>query len=103
MTSGSQPRTVISADDVRSARRAGELRVVVPPTAIITPLAREEAARWGIELLSAAEAPPPAEARGSKDPEDVERIVARVRGLVPDADPEVIRQIARSVLRRWRE
>ena len=46
-------RPVFSAEDVRAAARRGELTLAVPPDAIVTPLARDEAARRGIELVEA--------------------------------------------------
>lgn len=44
-------RPLISADDVRAARRRRETRLVVPADAIVTPLARDEATRHGIDLV----------------------------------------------------
>lgn len=100
---GHDSRPVVSADDVRAARRTGAVQVEVPPGAIVTPLAREEASRWGIDLVPPAEIATTPDEPGSDPSSDVDRIVERVRGLVPDADPEVVRQIARNVLRRWSE
>lgn len=93
----------MSADDVRAARRRSEVRLVIPPEAIVTPLAREEAARHGIELVEAGSvmasgAAPPRPHAPTCDPDDVERIVERVRTRVPHADPAAIREIARRVL-----
>lgn len=92
-------RPVVSAEDVRAARRRNELQVPIPPGAIVTPLAREEADRWGIALVPS---PEPGEAPGRRrstcDPDEVERVVDRVRTRVPAADPSVVRQIARRVL-----
>lgn len=116
-------RPLISADDVRAARKRRETRLTVPADALVTPLARDEAARWGIELVEggptgggspaapggapAGDRPAPSTpSKGSRahvptcdDPGDpVERIVARVMGQVPDADPAQVREIARRVL-----
>lgn len=104
-------RAVVSADDVRAARHRGETRLAVPPGAIVTPLARDEAARSGIELSEEAggEAGAASALRGSPtpgahvptcDPDDLERVVRRVRERVPDADPGQVREIARRVLER---
>jgi hypothetical protein len=101
-------RPVISADDVRAAHRRREHRVAVPPGAIVTPLARDEAAKWGIELVEGKEATPeaaspPAMERAhvpTCDPDDLERVIERVRARVPDADPAVVREIAERVLAR---
>lgn len=108
-------RALISADDVRSARRRRETRLLVPPHAIVTPLARDEAARWGIELVEGGEAASPDPGSGSRSraaarpdhdptcdapPEDVERIVRRVMAKVPEADPGQVRTIARRLLDR---
>ncbi len=113
-------RPVFSADDVRAAHRRKETRVPVPAGAIVTPLARDEAARWGIELVeesgAAGSSPrsggsvrpggPPAATTDARphvatcDPDDVERIVERVRQRVPGADPAQVREIARRVLER---
>src|SRR3970040_787114 len=43
---------VLSADDVRASRRRGETRLVVPEGALVTPLAKDEAQRLGIELVA---------------------------------------------------
>lgn len=120
-------RPLVSADDVRAARKRRETRLVVPAGAIVTPLARDEAARYGIELVEgdgAGPARPDAPSTGSgraapgpsrsvdiptpsarqhvptcDDPSDpVERIVARVMAQVPGADPAQVREIARRVL-----
>jgi hypothetical protein len=101
-------RTVFSAEDVRAAARRGHLRLVVPQDAIVTPLARDEAARRGIELVEGEEASelPPAVAMESSrrpatcDPDDVERIVERVRVRMPGADAAQVRDIARRLLER---
>ena len=107
-------RPVFSAEDVRAAARRGELALAVPPDAIVTPLARDEAVRRGIELVEAvpgaAGAPPSvpgaASLAGSPsrsatcDPDDVERIVARVRARMPGADASQVRDIARRLLDR---
>jgi hypothetical protein len=95
-------RPVFSAEDVRAAARRGELRIAVPPDAIVTPLARDEAARRGIELLDPG---PPSKATATQrsatcDPDDVERIVERVRARMPGADPAQVRDIARRLLER---
>ena len=73
----------------------------MPSDAIVTPLARDEAARRGIELVEgshskASSAPRPA----TCDPDDVERIVERVRGRMPGADLAQVRDIARRLLER---
>lgn len=102
-------RPVVSADDVRAARKRGETRLAVPSGAIVTPLARDEAERWGIELGEVAESPVQAGAESrvldphvpTCDPDDLERLVARVRARVPDADTGQVREIARRVLERW--
>lgn len=100
-------RPVVSADDVRAARKRGETRLAVPRGAIVTPLARDEAERWAIELAEVAESPVQAGAGVRSphvptcDPNDLERLVARVRARVPDADTGQVREIARRVLERW--
>ena len=101
-------RPVVSAEDIRAARRRNELRLPVPRDAIVTPLAREEAARYGIDLVEEKEGaspggPPPSRGRGQThtatcDPDDVQRIVERVRARVPAADPAQVREIARRIL-----
>ena len=102
-------RPVVSADDVRAARRRGESRLVIPPGAIVTPLARDEAERYGIELALTEAA---VTGRGTAssapgrhvptcDPDDLERLVERVRALVPGAEPAQVREIARRVLEHW--
>lgn len=112
-------RPVVSADDVRDARSRRETRLVVPPDAIVTPLARDEAARWGIEIIEEERAgaggggpgpsaraglreaaPAPRTRAATCDPDDVERIVEKVRARVPHADPAQVREIARRVLER---
>ncbi|HET6637570.1 MAG TPA: hypothetical protein VFH82_02170 [Gemmatimonadota bacterium] len=106
-------RPVVSAEDVRAAARSGEPRIVVPSDAIVTPLARDEAARRGIELVEGErEAPTPASsttapgAAGPRshsatcNPDDVERIVERVRARMPGADASQVRDIARRLLER---
>jgi len=103
-------RPVFSAEDVRDAARRGELSLAVPAGAIVTPLARDEAARRGIDLIEESVAagsapgiasggvPPPRAA--TCDPADVERILDRVRGRVPGADSAQVREIARRLLER---
>lgn len=103
-------RPLVSADDVRDARKRRETRLVLPEDAIVTPLAHDEAARWGIELVDAPEAagagrsratgrPPVPHVPTCDDPGDpVDRIVARVMAQVPDADPAQVREIALRVL-----
>lgn len=97
-------RPILSADDVRAARRRGELRLAVPDQAIVTPLARDEADRWGIELVTADRSPPESPdgtaPAATCDPDELERIVERVRALVPRADTAQVREIARRVLDR---
>ena len=104
-------RPVLSAEDIRAAARKGELRLAVPAGAIVTPLARDEAVRRGIELVeergsSAVPSPSPgstslAPPRSSTcDPDDVERIVERVRARVPGAETAQVRDIARRLLER---
>jgi hypothetical protein len=95
-------RPVVSADDVRAAARKGDLRLELPAGAIVTPLARDEAARRGIELVEGGvtfgENSPRRAA--TCDPDDVERVVERVRERLPDADPALVRDIARRLLDR---
>lgn len=99
-------RPLVSADDVRDARGRRLTRLVVPAGAIVTPLARDEAARWGIELVEGTEsrgegtgAAPASGARAATcDPDDVDRVVRRVMAKVPDADPARVREIARRAL-----
>lgn len=102
---GRGSRPVVSADDVRAVHRDGSFQLIVPENAIITPLAREEADRHGIELIDRAKSSPKPPATGHHaatcDPDDVERVVERVRGLVPEADAIQVRQIAERVLTRW--
>jgi hypothetical protein len=102
-------RPVFSAEDVRAAARRGELSLAVPAGAIVTPLARDEAARRGIDLIeetvAAASAPPVASGgvpspAATCDPDDVERIIERVRARVPGADSAQVREIARRLLER---
>lgn len=102
-------RPVVSAEDVRVAHRRGETRLAVPSGAIVTPLAREEAGRSGIELVEGAGGQPgfaPAAPSSSSphvptcDPDDLERVVERVRERVPGADPAQVREIVRRVLER---
>jgi hypothetical protein len=98
-------RPVVSAEDVRAVARKGELRLELPADAIVTPLARDEAARRGIELIEMGTSPAPSGAkvpRGAAtcDPDDVERIVEWVRERVPGADPAIVRDIARRLLER---
>jgi hypothetical protein len=101
-------RPVVSAEDVRAAARRGELRVAVPADAIVTPLARDEADRRGIELVEGRAPTPEAPSAGGQpragsptcDPDDVERIVERVRARMPGADAAQVRDIARRLLER---
>jgi hypothetical protein len=111
-------RPVVSAEDVRAAHRRRELRLVVPSDAIVTPLARDEAARRGIDLVSAnlehattRSSPAPTGMASPSpgtpdrhvatcDPDDLERVVERVRRQVPDADLAIVREIAERVLAR---
>ena len=104
-------RPVVSAEDVRAAARRGELQLAVPAYAIVTPLARDEADRRGIELVEAgstlpdnaraAGTPSPGQAPSPTcDPDDVERIVERVRARLPSADAAQVRDIARRLLER---
>ncbi|MGH7542773.1 MAG: hypothetical protein ACREK7_02445, partial [Gemmatimonadota bacterium] len=70
-------RPVLSADDVRAARKRGETRLLVPEEALVTPLARDEAERFGIELVAAGapSMPPPAGRHAATcDPDDLERV-----------------------------
>jgi len=96
-------RPLVSADDVRRARERRETRLAVPSGAIVTPLARDEAARWGIELVE-ERSPGRGRSRSDRshaatcDPDDVERVVRRVLAKVPDADPARVREIARRAL-----
>ena len=101
---GRGSRSVVSADDVRAVHRDGRFQLVVPDNALITPLAREEADRHGIELVEGGKTPtPPTTGRHvpTCDSSDVERVVERVRGLVPEADATQVRQIVERVLARW--
>lgn len=101
---------MISADDVRAAHKRREHRLALPVDAIVTPLARDEAAKWGIELVPEEPRKPggepsrPAAATSRHvatcDPDDLDRIVDRVRSRIPGADPAVVREIAERVLAR---
>ncbi|HKY59749.1 MAG TPA: hypothetical protein VJP59_01955 [Gemmatimonadota bacterium] len=97
-------RPVLSADDVRAARRRGETRLEVPEGALVTPLARDEAQRLGVELVQAgvgagSATPPPVRPHTATcDPDDLERVIERVRAQVPGADPVQVREIARRIL-----
>jgi len=99
-------RPVLSADDVRAAHRRREHRLAVAADAIVTPLARDEAAKWGIELVRGGDGPrsagaaAPREHRATCAPDDLERVIERVRARVPGADPAVVREIAARVLGR---
>lgn len=100
-------RAVISADDVRAAHRRREHRLPIPKDALVTPLARDEAARWGIELVheeggrrAASTVEPAGRHAPTCDPNDLERVIERVQGQVPGADPAVVREIAERVLER---
>ena len=103
-------RPIVSAEDVRAAARRGELRLDVPADAIVTPLARDEADRRGIELVevgspgSGATAMPVSPSGPTRpptcDPDDIERIVERVRARIPGADAAQVRDIARRLLDR---
>jgi hypothetical protein len=97
-------RPVVSAADIRDAARKGQLRLAVPADAIVTPLARDEASRRGIELVEEGAAAAPAPSSTSRpatcDPDDVERIVERVRERVPGANAGQVRDIARRLLER---
>jgi hypothetical protein len=75
----------------------------MPADAIVTPLARDEASRRGVELVeegAAAPAPSSPSRSATCDPDDVERIVERVRERVPGADAGQVRDIARRLLER---
>jgi ethanolamine utilization cobalamin adenosyltransferase len=48
---------VITADDVRAARKTGQGGITVPFGALLTPLARDEARELGIRLVSSEPAP----------------------------------------------
>lgn len=96
-------RPVLSADDVRAARKRGETRLIVPEGALITPLARDEAERLGIELVATgprlAQSPSAAGRHvATCDPDDLERVIERVRAQVPGAEPAQVREIARRIL-----
>lgn len=92
-------RPVVSADDVRAAHRRNEVKLQIPPGALITPLARDEASRWGIEFIDGDVEKQ--HTATCDDPGDtLEQIVARVQARVPGADPTHIREIARRVLAR---
>ena len=96
-------RPVLSADDVRAARKRGETRLVVPDGALVTPLARDEADRLGIELVAPGPGVAARSARTERnaatcDPDDLERVIERVRAQVPGADPAQVREIARRIL-----
>ena len=97
-------RPVISADDVRAAHRRREHRLAVPKGAIVTPLARDEAARWGIDLVDETTSRAGSSATRPHvptcSPDELETVVERVRRQVPDADPAVVREIAERVLGR---
>ena len=99
-------RPVVSADDVRAIHRDGGVQLLVPEHAIVTPLAKEEADRHGIELVDQTSKRSPTLPASDRhvptcNPDDVERVVERVRGLVPEADETQVRQIAERVLARW--
>lgn len=89
-------RPLISAEDVRTARQRRETRLSVPAGAIVTPLARDEANGWGIELVEQPGSAPAREVASS----DVERVVHRVLAQVPGADADQVRTIARRLLDR---
>jgi hypothetical protein len=88
--------------------------VSVPEGAIVTPLARDEADRLGVELVGGESAGGPAPFAASRspatarverhratcDPDELERVIERVRARVPGADPGQVREIARRVLER---
>ncbi len=95
-------RPVVSAEDVRAAARKGDLRLELPAGAIVTPLARDEAARRGIELVEGEATAGGKSLRRAAtcDPDDLERVVERVRERLPDADPALVRDIARRLLER---
>lgn len=46
-------RPVLTAEDIRKARRTGQTRVVIPAGAIVTQQAREDALQQGISLVAA--------------------------------------------------
>jgi hypothetical protein len=103
-------RPVVSADDVRAARRRGETDLSLPRGAIVTPLARDEAERFGIVLFETGEetaasggGPVGSGHVATCDPDDLERLVERVRARVPGADPGQVREIARRVLEHGSE
>ena len=94
---------LLSADDVRAARKRGETRLVVPEGALVTPLARDEAERLGVELVVGGRGvtsttPPSGRHAATCDPDDLERVIERVRAQVPGADPAQVREIARRIL-----
>ena len=99
-------RPVLSADDVRAARKRGETRLVVPEGALVTPLARDEAERLGVDLVTAGAgvmSTPGGRHAATCDPGDLERVIERVRAQVPGADPAQVREIARHILEQGGE
>lgn len=61
-------RTVITAADVAAAAASGSRQMVVPPGAILTPLARDNARDAGLTLIEGGAVPPAATSVGSAVP-----------------------------------
>jgi hypothetical protein len=75
----------------------------VPAGAIVTPLARDEAERLGVDLVlnepgALSTTVPGGRHAATCDPDDLDRVIERVRAQVPGADPAQVREIARRIL-----
>ena len=53
-------KPIITADEVRKARQEGRAEIAVPPGAIVTPQARDDAGAFGIRLVASPCAAAPA-------------------------------------------
>ena len=47
-------KPIITADEVRKARQEGRIEIALPPGAIVTPQARDDAGAFGIRLVASA-------------------------------------------------
>jgi len=47
-------KPIITAHEVRAARQAGQTEMLLPPGAIVTPQARDDAGQFGIRLVAQA-------------------------------------------------